>query len=177
MAAPAACRITTRTRNSAVSRAGAKADYVYARLDGGISRPLPYRFSVNLMASLQAASGPLLGSEQLNGGGSGAVRGYRESTAFGDGGALVRTELHAPAFSVVKQRDIADAFVFVDRAMLDTRGPGGDTAGLGAGGVGLNYRLGRAFTLSGAFGWQFQQPPTSSARHPYYGHFNVSTSF
>jgi hemolysin activation/secretion protein len=160
-----------------IARLGAKADYAYGRLDAGYTRQLPQRFSMNVSASVQAASGALLGTEQLNGGGVAGVRGYRESSAFGDSGALVRTELHMPSFSLMRERDVADVFFFIDGAVLHTRGLGGDTFELGSGGPGLNYRIGRYFSLSGAFGWQFRELVSSAARDSYHGHLNVNVSF
>jgi hemolysin activation/secretion protein len=160
-----------------VARSGAKADYAYGRLDAGYTRQLPQKFSLHVSASLQAASGPLLGTEQLNGGGVAGVRGYRESSAFGDAGALVRTELHMPSFSLMREHDVADVFFFIDGAVLHTRGQGGDPVELGSSGPGLNYRIGRYFSLSGAFGWQFQELVSSAGRASYYGHLNANLSF
>lgn len=160
-----------------IARSGAEADYVYGRLDAGYTRQLPRRFSVNVSASVQAASGALLGTEQLNGGGVAGVRGYRESSAFGDAGALVRTELHMPSVSLMRGRDVVDVFFFIDGAVLHTRGLGGDTFKLGSSGPGLNYRIGRHFSLSGAFGWQFRELVSSSSRASYHGHLNANVSF
>ena len=160
-----------------IARAGAKADYAYGRLDAGYTRQLPRRFSMNVSASVQAASGALLGTEQLNGGGVAGVRGYRESSAFGDAGALVRAELHMPSFSLMRDRDVADVFFFIDGAVLHTRGFGGDTFELGSSGPGLNYRIGRHFSLSGTFGWQFRELISSAGRSSYHGHLNANVSF
>jgi len=159
------------------ARFGARARYAYGRFDAGYTRELARNFSLNVSASLQAASGPLLGTEQLNGGGVAAVRGYRESSAFGDAGALVRTELHLPPLSLMRERDVADVFLFVDGAALETRDPGGDSFELGSGGAGVNYRIGRYFSLSGAFGWQLRDVPSSAGRASYRGHLNVAVSF
>ena len=68
------------------SRLGAKARYAYLRLDGGHRQALRSGWSARVNASVQAASGPLLGSEQLAGTGAGAARGFRENAAFGDSG-------------------------------------------------------------------------------------------
>ncbi|WP_129649387.1 ShlB/FhaC/HecB family hemolysin secretion/activation protein [Peristeroidobacter agariperforans] len=160
-----------------IARPGAKANYAYGRLDVGYTRQLPQKFSLSVSASVQAASGALLGTEQLNGGGVSGVRGYRESSAFGDAGALVRTELHMRSFSLMRGRDVADVFFFIDGAVLHTRGLGGGTFELGSSGPGLNYRIGRHFSLSGAFGWQFRELVSSSARASYHGHFNANVSF
>lgn len=158
----------------AVARPGAKAAYAYGRLDARLAQRLPGGFSLTLAAGLQAASGPLLGSEQLNGGGSAGVRGFGESTAFGDDGAVVNAELHLPGFAVAVGRDQADAFVFVDAAVLGTQGPGGDTTELASAGVGLNYRLASAFSLRAAYGWALEKPNSFAGKS---GHGHVSANF
>lgn len=158
------------------SRPGARARYLYGRLDGSYGRGLPGGLSLNVAASAQLAGRELLGSEQLAGTGSAAVRGYRESSAFGDDGAVLNTELHLPAFSPFKQSDQADLFAFLDGGVLGTNGVGGDTTELASAGLGLNYRFGRAFTLRAAYGWQMKELPAvagSSSR----GHVSASLSF
>lgn len=159
-----------------LSRPGARASYVYGRVEGQYSRTLPRGFSWSASASLQLASGPLLGPEQLNGGGSAAVRGYHESSAFGDEGALVNTELHLPAFQLFKQRDQADLFLFADGATLRNLGPGGDTTELASAGLGLNYQFGRHFSLRASYGWQFKKL-ANAAGGSSRGHLGASLSF
>jgi hemolysin activation/secretion protein len=156
------------------SRAGAKASYVYGKLDAQFAQRLPYNLLWTVTASLQAASGPLLGTEQLNGGGAYAVRGYRESSAFGDDGVVLANELHLPAFSLVKGRDQLDTFVFVDAAWLDTQGPGADSFDLASAGVGMNYQFGRYFSLRAAYGWTLEKLPTVLTPS---SHGHVSTNF
>nr|WP_298725278.1 ShlB/FhaC/HecB family hemolysin secretion/activation protein [uncultured Steroidobacter sp.] len=160
-----------------ISRPGAKSSYAYGRLEAGHTRQLPHRFSLNVSTSLQTASGPLLGTEQLNGGGSAGVRGYRESSAFGDAGALVRTELHVPPLSLIRQQDVADFFAFIDGAVLHTRGAVDETAELASGGVGLNYRVGRYVSLSGTFGWQFRDAPYARGADTHYAHVSTNLRF
>jgi hemolysin activation/secretion protein len=156
------------------SRAGAKAEYVYGRIDAQYSRALPGRFFWNSTASLQLASGALLGSEQLNGGGAYAVRGYRESSAFGDEGVVWNNELHSPGFSVVQGRDNLDLFAFVDLASLHLR-VDGDSVELSSAGVGVNYTWKRNFTLRAAYGWQLEKLPGS--RDEGHGHVSANLSW
>jgi hemolysin activation/secretion protein len=158
------------------SRAGAKAGYVYGKLDLQFTQGLPGGCWWSTVASLQKASGPLLGTEQLNGGGAYAVRGYRESSAFGDDGIVLSNELHPPALSWTKGRGQLDAFVFVDAAWLDTQGPGADSFDLASIGPGLNCRLGRHFNLRAAYGWTLKDLPGSTTPSGH-GHVSVNFSF
>lgn len=159
-----------------VSRPGAKADYIYGHIQGQIGRVLPLGFSWSTSALLQVSSGPLLGTEQVNGGGAYGVRGYRESTAFGDEGVVMNNELHLPAFSPFKRRDQADAFVFVDAAALRDLGVGGDSVELASAGVGLNYQVRRHLTLRAAYGWQLKEL-ANVASESSHGHIAVSVSY
>jgi hemolysin activation/secretion protein len=160
-----------------VSRPGAKAAYVYGRMEGQYSRPLPRGFSWSASASLQLASGSLLGTEQLNGAGSGGVRGYRESSAFGDEGMLVNTELHLPAFPLSKGRDQVDLFAFVDAATLRDLGPAANTTELAATGLGVNYRFGGHFSLGASYGWSLKAIPDLADQGAGQGHINASFRF
>jgi hemolysin activation/secretion protein len=158
------------------SRAEAKATYAYGKLDVQFVQRLPHGFSWTSTASVQLASGALLGTEQLNGGGSAAVRGYRESSAFGDDGLVLTNELHLPGFSPWKGRDRAVVFAFLDGAVLGTQGPGGDTAELASAGLGLNYRFGAHFSVRAAYGWtlkELESVSTPSGR----GHVSATLSF
>lgn len=160
-----------------VARAGAKARYAYGRLDGQYSLPLPRSFAWTINASAQAASGPLLGMEQLAGGGSAAVRGYPESSAFGDEGLLVNTALHLPAFSPLKFNDRADTFVFLDAAALYNRDPFGDATHLASVGLGLNYQYGRHFSLTASYGRQLTDIPATAGARASRGHIGAVVSF
>lgn len=158
------------------SRPGARASYLYGRLDGRYTRGLAGGFAWSLAASAQYAGRELLGSEQLTGTGSSAVRGYRESSAFGDDGAVVNAELHLPGFSPFKLNDLADLFAFLDGAVLGTNGVGGDITELASAGLGLNYQFGRHFSLRAAWGWTLKELPsvaTSSGR----GHVSASVNW
>jgi hemolysin activation/secretion protein len=142
-------------RAFAGSRPGAKAEYVYGQLALSHSHPLTGGWSWTTAVNLQWASGPLLGSEQLNGGGAYGVRGYGESSGFGDQGLVINNELHAPPQSVFKGRDRLDGFVFFDAASLNLRGDD-DSSDLRSAGVGINYAFGRHFSVRAAYGWQLK---------------------
>lgn len=153
--------LTRRNRDSAfaASRAGARAAYLYGRLDAQYAQRLARGCSWIASANLQFAGAPLLGTEQLNGGGAAAVRGYRESSAFGDDGALVSNELHLPPFSPLGRRDRMDVFGFADVAVLGTYGIGGDALEIGAVGLGLDYRFAGHFDCRAAYGWKLKRLP------------------
>jgi hemolysin activation/secretion protein len=159
------------------SRAGASASYVYGRIEGSYGRTLPRDFSLALRGSVQTADGPLLGVEQLAGSGSVAVRGYRESAAFGDEGLLGSIELHAPPVALTKLKGRLDGFVFFDAGSLHNLGPQGDTTELAGAGPGLNLALGRSFSLSAAYGWQLKEIPYLADQGSGFGHLNATLRF
>ena len=138
------------------SRPGAKADYVYGRLGISHQRLLAWGFAWLTKVEAQLASGALLGSEQLNGGGSYAVRGYRESSAFGDGGVVVNNELHAPGFALFKGSDHLDLFAFADLASLNLN-VDDESTDLRSAGLGLSYQWRRYLTVRASYGWQLKQ--------------------
>jgi len=137
------------------SRFGAKAQFAYATLSLSHSHPLLYGFTWNLSVNAQVSSGALLGSEQLNGGGSGAVRGYAESTAFGDYGAVISNELHAPGFSLFRGHDNVDLFGFFDVASLNLH-VDNESTDLRSLGLGVSYQFSRYASIRSAYGWQLK---------------------
>ncbi len=161
----------------AVSRPGASASYLYARFEGGYSRALPQGFSLALRGSVQISNGPLLGVEQLAGSGSVAVRGYRESVAFGDEGLLGSIELHAPAWTLAKAQGKADCFVFLDAGRLHNLGPQGDYTSLAGAGPGLNLAWGKYFSARAAYGWQLKEIPGLTDQGAGFGHLAATVTF
>ena len=155
------------------SRFGAKADFAYGTLTVAHQHPLPHGFVWNLSATAQDATGALLGSEQLNGGGSAGVRGYAESTAFGDAGVVISNELHVPPFSVVRGRDSVDLFGFVDVASLNLK-VDNESTDLRSIGIGVNYQLGQHVSLRAAYGWQLKKLDHSTESS--HGHIAVNVS-
>lgn len=155
------------------SRPGAKAAYGYAKLGLRHQHGFQGGWGLILSADAQLSTGALLGSEQLNGGGVSAVRGYRENSAFGDWGVLGTAELHAPGFAMLKRRDRADVFAFVDAASLRLH-VDDDGTDLASAGVGVNYQFGAHFSLRASYGWQLQ--PIDSSRGDYSGHGHLSAN-
>ena len=108
------------------------------------------------MSYLFAKAGVLdTGTEQLNGGGSSAVRGYAESTAFGDAGVVISNELHAPPFSLVRGKDNVDLFGFIDLASLNVK-VDNESTDLRSVGLGVNYQFSRYASIRAAYGWQLK---------------------
>ena len=137
------------------SRPGARADYVYGKLTLTHQRALPLGFSWSTVADFQVASGALLGSEQLSGAGTYAVRGYRENSAFGDDGVVVNNELHLPPVTWAAARTQIDAFVFLDAASLHLN-VDDDNVELSSAGFGTNVGVNRWLSVRFAYGWQIK---------------------
>ncbi len=91
--------ITDRNENDAFRsvRSRARAEYAVGRLTIERRNYLPGGFSLSLDGTGQAASGPLLPSEQLGAGGADSVRGYDEREARGDRGVVASAELSTPS--------------------------------------------------------------------------------
>jgi Hemolysin activation/secretion protein len=153
------------------SRPGAQADYVYGKLTLTHQRALPLGFSWSTVADFQAASGALLGSEQLSGAGTYAVRGYRENSAFGDEGVVMNNELHLPPLTWAAARTQVDAFVFLDAASLHLN-VDDDNVELSSAGFGANAAVNRWLSVRFAYGWQWKKLPGSRDR----GHGHVSAN-
>lgn len=148
-----------------VSRAGASADYVYARFNLNRLTPLPRDFTWALEFQLQVSDSNLLGSEQLGIGGYRTVRGYDEYAVVGDEGIVLRNEIRSPAISVLEHLNINDyqdnlqALWFLDYGIVDNADPlpGENSTNLLSTGVGLRYSLGPYVTARADYGWQLEQ--------------------
>jgi len=156
------------------SRFGAKAQFAYVTLNLSHEHPLVRGFTWDFSLTAQRASGALLGTEQLNGGGSSAVRGYAESTAFGDGGVVVSNELHAPAIGLVRGHDTLDLFAFVDVASLNLR-VDNESTDLRSVGLGATYQFARYASVRAAYGWQLKYLDHSTEHS--HAHISVNLSW
>ena len=154
-ASPGGVTRYNRSRAFDGSRPGAKADYAYGTVNLSHQQPLPFGCAWIASATVQFASGALLGSEQLAGAGGTAVRGYAESSAFGDSGVVVTNELHAPALPVFRGHDHLDLFAFVDFASLNLL-VDRESTDLRSAGAGLNYSFGRHLSVRASYGWQLK---------------------
>ncbi len=158
------------------SRLGAKATYAYGRVGLRHEHALAGQWVLVVSGDAQFSTDALLGSEQLNGGGSSAVRGYRENSAFGDWGIVATAEVHAPGFAVFKGRDRADVFAFLDGASLRLH-KDHDGTDLASAGLGVNYYFGRHFSLRAAYGWQLKAIDSSRGNYSGHGHVSANVSF
>lgn len=154
-ASPGGLTRYNKTRAFQGSRAGAQSDYVYGKLTLTHQRALPLGFSWSTVADFQMASGALLGSEQLSGAGTYAVRGYRENSAFGDAGVVLNNELHLPPLTWGAAKTQIDAFAFLDLASLHLN-VDDENVELSSAGVGANVGVNRWLSLRFAYGWQIK---------------------
>ena len=105
----------------ASQQAGAKADYVYARLTLDRLTPLAAGLAWRAAVTAQLSSGILLPSEELPFGGVQSVRGFVESEETRDEGVLVQNELRAPQIiglgrllHIGDEKDVLTPFAFLD---------------------------------------------------------------
>ncbi|WP_168734215.1 ShlB/FhaC/HecB family hemolysin secretion/activation protein [Pseudothauera nasutitermitis] len=135
------------------SRFGAKARYAYFKLDAEHSQRLPAGFRWDVRGNAQYSNAPLLGSEQIAGSGTYAVRGYPESQAFGDKGVVLRNELHLPPLPLGGLNDVSlDTYVFYDLGWLRTVGLDAESIHLSSIGFGASLRLAQALSLDMSVG-------------------------
>jgi len=78
-------------------RFDARGSWIHVRGDAAHTRDLPGGLQAHVKVQGQAASQPLINSEQYAGGGLGNARGYLESEALGDNGLFGTLELRSPS--------------------------------------------------------------------------------
>lgn len=158
------------------SRQGAPARYVYWKADVQNSARVFGDWHWESFATVQWANVALLGSEQIVAGGAAVLRGFPESTVFGDRGVMLGNELHVPA-SHWRERGVrTDPFVFLDVASLATRGPGAGSVELASAGFGTEIAWGRKAMLRLAVGWPIKQPEGSDI-HGATGHLRLQFNY
>jgi hemolysin activation/secretion protein len=172
---PGGLSARNRGRYFDASRAGAKAQYAYGKINLVHQRALGRGFSWQTAIEAQVANGALLGTEQLNGGGSAAVRGYRESSAFGDWGVVANNELHLPALKFGQPALALDAFAFFDFASLGLHED--DSMDLQSAGVGFNGQFSQALNVRAAIGWPLKTIATNAGDRSARGHVSANLSF
>jgi hemolysin activation/secretion protein len=167
-----------------ISRAFAEPDYTYININLMRNQGLPFDFSLFVEGTIQFASGTLLGSEQISFGGANAVRGYDESSEYGDEGYLLKIELRAPLISLAPKfnlkgiQDQLQVFGFLDYGVSKNVDllPGEDPSViLQSLGLGLRYYLARNFSMNVAYGWQQKALEGLSLDHR--AHVSVSLSY
>lgn len=157
--------LTSRNKNVYfnLSRYDAKADYVYFRGNAtyrhsleGVAPGLAW----SLRSELQLSNHNLIGSEQFQGGGADAVRGYPEDVAYKDNGFLLSQELHLPPWNIRlgggRSAGRLQGFIFEDYAQLwsTVKLPGEKTVDLHSVGLGFDYNLGTNVLVRATYGWQ-----------------------
>lgn len=167
------------------ARAGVKARYAYARFGVERMTTLPDDLTWIVRAQGQIASSNLPSSEQLSFGGNSSVRGYAESEALGDQGALLSTELRSPEVSLLAalgKPDMGDrlqGLLFADYGVASPRfaqaAEEGSKALLSVG-PGMRYALPPYLTLK--FDWGFQLRHTDVGENRFgRPHFGLTAAF
>ncbi len=145
-------------------RVGAKAAYLYARLNVERLTRLPYGFSWVLSGWLQGATERLLPSEELALGGYNTVRGYDERVVNSDDGWIVDNELRAPPFSpgdllhmpyLRDQIQFLGFFDYGSARVIDVNPQDGADPNktLYSAGVGFRYTLHKNLSVRFDYGW------------------------
>ncbi|HVS52036.1 MAG TPA: POTRA domain-containing protein [Opitutaceae bacterium] len=98
----------------------ADGSFIYFRADATQTRDLPHGWKLVAKAQGQAASQPLLDSEQFSGGGLGTARGYLESEVVGDNAIFGSLELHTPSLArfIGAKLDEWRLYAFADGGVL-----------------------------------------------------------
>lgn len=160
------------------ARAGARPDYVYARLELERIAKLPAGWFWRARGTAQLASANLLGSEQLGLGGANNLRGYEEREANGDDGFVLVNELHGPPLHLAGGR--VDPLVFVDYGLVAAhdRLPGEPShLSLASAGLGFRFNLKGNLSLRADYGWQLKDSGVSDGRRSSRGHLSVVLSY
>lgn len=143
-------------------RAGAGADYRYARLGVERATGLPGAMTWTVRVQGQVADGALLPSEQLGFGGVTSVRGYDERVANGDQGVIVSNEVSSPAYAPLSwlagraMDDQLKLLAFWDYGVANNRVASTGvpkTSHLSGVGVGLRYALAPYVSARFDYGW------------------------
>ncbi len=169
-----------------ISRSGAEAKYAYLQLNASRQTRLPLGLNWSARGQFQTASGNLLGSEQMSGGGSGSVRGYEEGETYGDNGILFSHELALPSISLVdllglgKGIDSLQFYGFQDFTVLwNTDRLVGERhyTDLHSVGVGWRYNVRQNLSVNFAYGWQLRDSQASRSGDNSRAHLAVQLGF
>jgi hemolysin activation/secretion protein len=96
---------------------------MYLRGDLSHTHELPAGFQIYGQVQGQAATEPLVDSEQFAGGGLDTVRGYLESEVLGDNALIGSLELRSPSLPKVAQIDEWRVYGFVEGGSLTLNDP------------------------------------------------------
>ncbi|HSI86224.1 MAG: ShlB/FhaC/HecB family hemolysin secretion/activation protein [Candidatus Methylacidiphilales bacterium] len=168
------------------TRAGADADFAYAKFNLSRNTRLPWNFSFITSATWQVASGNLVQIEQLGLGGFNTVRGYDEREANGDEGWIVNLELRSPPISPLRLcgvkgvQDQLQFLAFMDMGsvsnieLLPGEDPHIDERSVG---VGVRYTVNPYLSLRFDYGWQMIDTGLQTRNPDGRGHLGVVFSY
>jgi hemolysin activation/secretion protein len=140
----------TVTDQFACKRDGASPNFQVLKLGLGRKQPVFGRWTLNLQAEWQVASGPLSSQEQMGAGGVDSVRGYYDYEQVGDQGLRLRAELLTPPLLSSETYNL-QTLAFFDRATVRTLEPLASEQGqvhLGSVGLGLRLSAGEGLKLA-----------------------------
>lgn len=149
-------------------RYNAKVDYAYLRLDLKHTEKLPAGWSLFGHLAAQLTASPLISNEQFSAGGADTVRGYLETEALGDRGAVGSLEMRTPTLWKSESSIPGQAYLlgFVDGAYLDVQEPlASQTARttLASAGLGMRWK-GKGFGLNVDLALPFKATSNTQAR-------------
>ena len=162
-------------------RAGAKSSYLIGQLTVQRLVRIGARGEMIARATLQRTTSNLLASEQLNAGGTGSVRGYRENSVSGDRGVLAGIEMNFPLLPekggrlVPRHLNDLRALAFYEAASVGPhRATGLDAPArpIASAGTGLRLRVAERFAAHLDYGWQLLR----IARNDPHGRLHVRLS-
>lgn len=163
IASPGNMTSNNQAANFTAARTGADPEYLYTLLRFNHTAPLPKGFTLSNQFTLQLASGPLAGTEQLGFGGSDSVRGYPERGVNGDQGFIMNHELRTPALHpgraarVKKVEDALQFLAFCDYGIAKTDEPVANqqsSVTLSSIGLGARYSINPYLSFRADYGWQ-----------------------
>jgi len=159
------------------SSPGARARYMYAKVDASRTTHLPFDLDFWAHLNWQQSTANLPGSEQLSLGGVSTVRGYPTALLRGDNGAVFNAELRATGLSLWMV-DVAP-HVFFDHGVvsavhdLHQAGVGGS---LSSAGIGATFGFEHYASLTLDFGLQMRV--NGGERRPgQFGQFSVTLTY
>ncbi|HSZ50517.1 MAG TPA: ShlB/FhaC/HecB family hemolysin secretion/activation protein [Caulobacteraceae bacterium] len=166
-------------------RTGAHARFSYVNLQIGRTTHLPWNFSLVDSLQGQLSSGNLLGTEELAMGGAGAIRGYDPDQVYVDEGVISRNELRAPPLPLLRTLGLPvheqlQPFVFGDLGQGYLHSPLLNEKSqffLASSGLGLDYAIGKHFTLAFDYGWQLRNPDLGPRQRASRSDFSAALSW
>lgn len=171
------------------ARAGASADYVYAR--GGIEHRIDFEneWTFAFEAEGQIANERLIASELFYLGGINSVRGFQENVIRGDNGVFASAELYLPSVRWEENGTgvVLRGFGFVDAGAVSVNGsatPNEGDASIAGAGVGLTFATfdsanpGASISGEISYGWKLDDDDLNvNDNHEGQLHFRVVSRF